>query len=350
MEIQLGADSYQIKIQSGALDQVGKWLQNLWSAKKIALISDSHVFPLYGEKVMAQLTAVGFDVRPVVVPAGEKSKSLAQAEKLYEFLAEAAFTRSDAVVALGGGVVGDLTGFVASTYMRGLPFVQIPTSLLAQVDSSIGGKTAVNSSQAKNLIGTFAQPAGVLIDPETLQTLAAPQVSEGIAEIIKCALIKDRTLWQRLENFSTTAELLTQAESVITSALAVKKWAVEQDEFDLGTRLLLNFGHTIGHALENTVGYGTLSHGEAVAIGMVKITEAAEEKQLTPVGISAQLKPLVQKFGLPIDYQPWEPAKLFKAITHDKKTRGDQLKLVLLKQIGEGYLKTIPLTEMKEFL
>lgn len=348
MEIVLSEKSYEIIVKRHALDSVGEWIASLWQNKKIAIISDDHVFPIYGDKIQQQLA--DYEVCHYVVPAGESSKSLTMANNLYDFLADQQFTRSDAIIALGGGVVGDLASFVASTYMRGITFVQIPTSLLAQVDSSIGGKTAVNSSKAKNMIGTFAQPDGVLIDPETLNTLPELRVREGIAEIIKCGAISDISLWQDLEKLTGVQDLLAHSERIISKALHVKKMAVEADEFDNGVRLLLNFGHTIGHAIENTAGYGKVSHGEAVAIGMIKISQTAEKKQLSPKGITAAITRMNQKYQLPTDYQPWEAEKFYTAITHDKKARGNSLNIVVLKEIGKAYIQKIKLTEIQDFL
>ncbi|MGP5428046.1 3-dehydroquinate synthase [Enterococcus malodoratus] len=348
MEIVLPEKTYEIIVKRHALDSVGEWIASLWQNKKIAIISDEHVFPIYGEKIKQQLA--DYEVCHYTVPAGESSKSLKMANNLYDFLADQQFTRSDAVLALGGGVVGDLASFVASTYMRGIVFVQIPTSLLAQVDSSIGGKTAVNSSKAKNMIGTFAQPDGVLIDPETLNTLPELRVREGIAEIIKCGAISDASLWQDLEKLTGIQDLLDHSEVIILKALQVKKTVVEEDEFDNGSRLLLNFGHTIGHAIENTAGYGKISHGEAVAIGMVKISQTAEEKNLSPAGITNKIMAMNQKYQLPIEYQPWDTEKFYSAITHDKKARGNSLNIVLLEDIGKAYIQKIKLTEIKDFL
>ena len=344
MEIVLPEKTYEIIVRRHALDSVGEWIASLWQNKKIAIISDENVYPIYGDKIHHQLT--NYEVCHYAVPAGESSKSLTMANNLYEFLADQQFTRSDAIIALGGGVVGDLASFVASTYMRGIAFVQIPTSLLAQVDSSIGGKTAVNSSKAKNMIGTFAQPDGVMIDPETLNSLPELRVREGIAEIIKCGAISDASLWQDLEKLTGLQDLLEHSEAIISKALNVKK----EDEFDNGSRLLLNFGHTIGHAIENTAGYGKISHGEAVAIGMVQISQTAEEKGLSPKGITDEIKAMNQKYGLPNAYQPWEAEKFYSAITHDKKARGDSLNIILLDEIGQARIQKIKLIEIKDFL
>ena len=326
LEVVLPEKSYEIIIQRNALDQVADWLSGLWQEKKIAIISDENVFPLYGQKIQQQL-ADRYEVVNYVIPAGEESKSLSMAAKLYDFLATEQLTRSDGIIALGGGVVGDLAGFVASTYMRGISFVQIPTSLLAQVDSSIGGKTAVNAPNAKNMIGTFAQPDGVLMDPETLMTLPVKRIQEGIAEIIKCGAIKDESLWRELARFIDVADLVAHSELVIEKALRVKKEVVEEDQFDQGSRLFLNFGHTIGHASRN-----------------------AEKRKETPEGTTQQLIKMIQKYQLPISYEPWDEQALFQAITHDKKARGKQLKIILLEKIGQAKIQSIPIEAIKNYL
>ncbi|MBF8807443.1 MAG: 3-dehydroquinate synthase [Enterococcus lacertideformus] len=349
LEVVLPEKSYEILIQRQALNQVAGWIEQLWEEKRIAIISDENVYPIYGERVKQQLKEQ-YEVVHYIIPAGEKSKSLEMAAKLYDFLAEKQFTRSDGVIALGGGVVGDLAGFVASTYMRGISFVQIPTSLLAQVDSSIGGKTAVNGSTAKNMIGTFAQPDGVLIDPETLKTLPQKRIQEGIAEIIKCGAIKDTSLWSDLAQFTDIEDLLAHSESVIEKALRVKKEVVEEDQFDQGSRLLLNFGHAIGHAVEHTAGYGEISHGEAVAIGMVQMSRMAEKRSEMPKGITEQLITMNRKYQLPISYEPWNEQMLYQAITHDKKARGQNLKIILLEKIGQGKIQSIPIEKIKYYL
>ncbi|MGX7198869.1 3-dehydroquinate synthase [Enterococcus nangangensis] len=350
LTVHIPEHEYQIIIQRGALKKVGAWVKSLWSQEKIALITDTNVAPLYANEVVANLKAAGFDVCLKVVPAGEESKSLRQASELYDFLADEGFTRSDGVIALGGGVMGDLAAYVASTYMRGIHFLQIPTTLLAQVDSSIGGKTAVNTQKAKNLVGTFTQPEGVLIDPEVLKTLELRRVREGIAEILKCGAIADAHLWQRLLELQDEEDLLTHAEEIITLALEVKRHVVEEDVLDQGSRLTLNFGHTIGHAIENTAGYGVVSHGEGVAIGMIAISRHAEKIGLTPAGTTAELTAMIEKFHLPTRYENWDKERLFTAITHDKKTRGQQIKIILLTKIGEAKIVSVPITTLLDFL
>lgn len=350
LTVNLPNHSYDLLIENGALKNIGRWVQTLWNPQKIAIITDSNVHKIYSKQVQNDLKESGFDSYVHVVEAGEQSKSLTVAATIYDFLADNSFTRTDGIIALGGGVVGDLTGFVASTYMRGLHFLQVPTTLLAQVDSSVGGKTAVNSSKAKNLIGTFAQPEGVLIDPETLNTLDKRRVREGIAEIIKSAAIADETLWLKLESFQDEQDLLNDAVEIIAACCNIKRKVVEEDELDNGKRLILNFGHTIGHAVENISGYGNVTHGEGVAIGMSQMNRIAEMKQLTPVGTTEKLNRMIQKFQLPIKTDNWNKEELYRALTHDKKTRGQNIKVILLEKIGQAKIIQIPITEMKSYL
>ncbi|MDT2741079.1 3-dehydroquinate synthase [Lactococcus garvieae] len=350
LNVNLPEHPYDIIIKKGSLLQVGRWVAQLWQQQKVVLVTDDNVEPLYGRGVASQLRSEAFEVFTFTFPAGEASKNLSTVEKLWEFCAQHGLTRSDGVIALGGGVVGDLAAFAASTYMRGIHFLQIPTSLTAQVDSSIGGKTGINSNYAKNMMGTFAQPDGVLIDPEVLKTLEKRDFCEGIGEIVKCGLIADKQLWARLNEIQNADELLQEAEYFIRAACDVKRKLVVEDEFDQGTRLYLNFGHTIGHAVEAYAGYGQVMHGEAVAIGMVQISKVAERKGLMPEGLTAQIKVVLQKFQLPQTYEPWDEAALFEILSHDKKARGKMIKTVLVPEIGQAQIHEISLQEMKEYL
>lgn len=350
LTVTLTNHQYEIEIQRNLLKNCGEWVSSIWQPQRVAIITDSNVAPLYGDLVAQSLTEQDFQVSIFIVPAGEGSKSLEQSAKLYDLLAENGFTRSDGIIALGGGVIGDLAGFVASTYMRGIHFLQIPTTLLAQVDSSIGGKTAVNTKNAKNLVGTFSQPEGVLIDPEVLNTLDNRRLREGIAEIIKSAAIADENLWQLLDSLEDEFELLTRAEEVILPSLEVKRKVVEEDEFDNGSRLTLNFGHTIGHGIENTAGYGVVSHGEGVAVGMLMINQQAENIGQTPKGTTSQLKKMIEKFHLPTKLENLDSESIYQAITHDKKARGSRLKIILLEKIGKAKIVSIPIESIKEYI
>ncbi len=350
LEVNLPHHGYILTIEDGLLQNIGRWVEQLWSKQQIVIITDTTVEKLYGQMVMTSIQNAGFKVKLIAVDPGEPSKSLANAEMLYEYLAHRGMTRKDGIIALGGGVVGDLAGFVASTYMRGLHFLQVPTTLLAQVDSSIGGKTAVNTASAKNLVGTFAQPDGVLIDPETLKTLEPRRVREGIAEIVKSAAIADENLWKLLDSFADEAELIEHAEEVITACCKIKRKVVEEDELDTGNRLILNFGHTIGHAVEQSRGYGVITHGEAVAIGMVQMNRVAESKGITPDGSTAALTEMLVKFHLPTGFEDFDPDKLYEALSHDKKTSGQQIRIILLEKIGQAKIVSMPIANMHEYL
>ncbi|MCH4168688.1 MAG: 3-dehydroquinate synthase [Streptococcaceae bacterium] len=350
LNVNLPSHPYDLWIEKGAIKKTGEWAKALWQPQTIAIITDNHVASLYLLDIQKQLEAVGFKVIAYVFPEGEASKSLKTAEEAYLFLAENGMTRSDGIIALGGGVVGDLAGFVASTFMRGIHFLQIPTTLVAQVDSSIGGKTGVNTAIAKNMVGTFAQPDGVLIDPDVLATLDERRVREGIGEIVKCAAIDDIELWHELESYQDEFDLVNHAETVIHACCDVKRRVVVEDELDNGIRLILNFGHTIGHAIEATAGYGVVTHGEGVAIGMVQMNRIAEAKGLSPKGSTAQLITMLEKFHLPIRLSPWNEEQLYEALTHDKKARGSKIKTIILEAIGKAKINPIDLVEMKDYL
>ncbi|MGT2883652.1 3-dehydroquinate synthase [Streptococcus ferus] len=351
LNVNLPRTPYDIVIEKGVLSKTGQWVKQLWQPQKIVIITDNKVGSLYANKVKFSLEDAGFDVSVFDFLHGEAQKNLTTVNKAYAFLVQQGLTKSDGIVALGGGVVGDLAGFVASTYMRGIHFLQIPTSLTAQVDSSIGGKTGVNTSFAKNMVGTFTQPDGVLIDPETLKTLGHRELIEGMGEVVKYGLIEDLELWQELQQMDGSPEsILDHAESIIYRSCEVKRKVVVEDELDNGVRLHLNFGHTIGHAIEATAGYGKVMHGEAVAIGMVQLSRVAESKGLMPAGITQVIIDMCAKFGLPTDYEPWDTEALYKALTHDKKARGKTIKTVIVPELGSAAINQIPIDEMKEYL
>lgn len=351
LTVNLPNNPYDIIIKKGSLNQVGNWVKDLWKPQKIAIITDDHVASIYLDTVQTNLENAGFEAIAFVFPEGESSKNLDIVNQAYEFLVKHDMTRSDGIIALGGGVVGDLAGFVASTYMRGIHFLQVPTSLTAQVDSSIGGKTGVNTPFAKNMVGTFCQPDGVLIDPDTLHTLGKRELIEGMGEVVKYGLIDDVQLWNDLEHMDGTVDsILENAETIIYRSCEVKRKIVVEDELDKGIRLYLNFGHTIGHAIEATAGYGQVMHGEAVAIGMVQISRVAEKKHLMPSGITEQIIDMCKKFGLPTSHQPWNPDELYAALTHDKKARGKSIQIILVPKLGTATIHQIPIEEMKDFL
>lgn len=334
--VDLKEHGYPIEIERGLIGCAEEKIREVFSGKKIVIISDDQVYAYYGEELKANLQR-SFECHSIIVPHGESSKSMQMLSEIYSQLIKAKISRTDLIVALGGGVVGDLAGFVAATYLRGIRFVQIPTSILAQVDSSVGGKVAVDLPEGKNLVGAFYQPILVLIDPDMLDTLPAHYVTDGLGEVIKYGCIKDKKLFEELEHYASYEELKSHMERVIAICVDIKRKVVEADEFDTGERMLLNFGHTLGHAIEQFYQYQRESHGEAVAIGMYQITKMAEEKGLTEKGTAERLCRVLKAYGLPYE-SGIEIEKLKESMKSDKKNLDDKLKVVLLKEIGESYI------------
>lgn len=299
---------------------------------------------------MDSLTSQGFPVTKIVVPAGENSKSMTMLEYLYNQFLDFRLSRSDLVIAFGGGVVGDLTGFAAATFLRGVPYIQIPTTLLAQIDSSIGGKVAVNLPNGKNLVGAFYHPEEVFIDPNLLETLPIRVLRDGIAEVIKYSAISQTELFENLTSYRDEKELLDHIEWVIATCCQVKQTFVEEDEKDTGARMTLNFGHTIGHAIENFFQYKTYTHGEAVAIGMARITTQSETLGLTKPGTSENIIKLIQKYSLPTTATEYNHQALLKSITLDKKNANNGLHLILLASMGKPLIHKINVSEMHLYL
>ncbi len=332
--------AYRVVIGKGLISRLGGLLPHPYGS--IAVISDDNVFPLYGNAVVQALEETGAMVFCKVFPHGENSKTPQTLVELVEFLAESRLTRSDLVVALGGGVVGDAAGFAASVYLRGVSCIQIPTSLLAMIDSSVGGKTAVDLPQGKNLMGSFFQPSLVLCDTDVLATLPRTEFLNGIGEAIKYGAIADRVLFASL-----CGGRVEDAEDLIARCLDIKRSAVEEDPSDHGVRQMLNFGHTLGHGIEKLSGF-RVPHGQAVVMGMCRITRWAEARGLSPAGTAAELESTARAFGLDTDY-PCDGTALFEAALHDKKRRGGHLTLVLLRAIGQYYLYELDLAAESTF-
>lgn len=349
LTVRLPGREYEIKIQRGLLDRTGAELRAVSRGGRAAVVTDSNVSPLYGARVLASLEAAGFQTRLVTVPAGERSKTVSELEYLYDQLMDFCLTRSDLVVALGGGVVGDLAGFAAATILRGVDFVQIPTTLLAQVDSSVGGKVAVDLKAGKNLAGAFHQPVLVLIDPDVLDTLPARELSCGMAEVIKYGAIRDRALFGQLEELDPERELRPALEEIIYRCCDSKRELVERDERDTGERMLLNFGHTMGHAYEKAGGYEKYNHGEAVAAGMCAAAGLGERLGVTPAGTEARLRASVRKFGLPEEIS-CGIEELKAALSLDKKGAGSRIRLVLLRAPGDAALYPMEKDRLLELL
>lgn len=340
LTVNLGANSYPVYIQNGLLADAGKYIENIFSGKRIFIISDDNVFPIYGKKLMNALKK--WECHSLVLPHGEPTKSFRSLPNIYETMLSTKLSRSDLVIALGGGVIGDLAGFAASSYLRGIRLVQIPTSLLAQVDSSVGGKVAVDLPQGKNLVGAFYHPRLVLIDPETLNTLPRRYISDGMGEVIKYGCIKDAKLFETLRNRSSFEDLKEILTDIIYTCVNIKRIVVEADQFDTGERMLLNFGHTLAHTIEQYYHYGRESHGEAVAIGMYQISRLAEQQGLTSAGTAEMIKEVLITYGLPYECQ-LPVNELLGAIKLDKKNLNNSLNVILLKQIGDSYIHSTDL-------
>ena len=330
--------SYTVTVEKGVLDQVGPLAAQLKKpGAKAMLISDSHVMPLYGQRVQGSLESAGFPVRSFVFPAGEEHKQLATVMEMYRALAEGGFTRTDFIVALGGGVTGDMGGFAAATFLRGMDFLQAPTSLVAQADASVGGKTGVDLPFGKNLVGAFHQPIAVASDPEALATLPPRHVNDGLGEVIKHGCIADPALFEALDQGAALGDW----EEVVGRSVAIKRDFVEADVGDNGRRMILNFGHTCGHALEKLHRFQGLSHGEAVGMGMLLACRAGEKLGVTVPGTGARVRRVLERYGLPVE-PGFSCQEIVEATALDKKSDGDSLRFILIKDIGESFIH--PLT------
>ncbi len=349
LNIDLPDTSYPIIIEKDIIKKIGKKILPYAQRKKIVIVTDKNVDALYGDALIQNIEKSGFQVHLIRLYPGENSKSLGVLECVYKELLNFDMTKSDLLIAFGGGVIGDLTGFAAATFLRGIPFIQIPTSLIAQVDSSIGGKTAVNLKEGKNLVGSFYHPRAVFIDPQLLHSLKPRFFSDGMAEVIKYGCIKDSELFSKLETLNQK-QLISHMDEIILRCCEIKKRIVEEDEKDESTRMLLNFGHTFGHAVEKIYHYKKYTHGEAVAVGMYHITGKSEEMGYTQKGTAERIKNLLIKFNLPFNLPDIDEASLSEALSPDKKSRGNDIHLVLLKAIGESFIHLADKKNLKEFI
>ena len=329
---------YDIKIGSGLLPTIGREAAALGKAKTICIVSESNVWPLYGETVKESLENAHFSVISFVFPAGEESKNAETYLRLLNFLAQNRLTRTDLIIALGGGVVGDLAGFAAATYLRGIRFIQVPTTLLAAVDSSVGGKTAIDLPVGKNLAGAFCQPSLVLCDTDTLNSLPTEIFRDGCAEVIKYGILYDPALFASLEE----SGLGFDRETVITRCVELKRDVVMEDEFDTGARMKLNLGHTIGHGVEASSQF-TLSHGKSVAIGMAIVSRASQCRD------HDRIIAILQQFGLPASTS-YSADTLFACALSDKKRSGAAVNLIIPNTIGDCSIVPTPVEKLKSFI
>jgi len=338
--VPLGDRTYPIHIGSGLLDCLGAHVLESLGEVSVAVVTDDHVAPLYLARAVQSLENAGLRVRTITLPHGEQTKCLAQLAHLYDFLCESRITRRDAVVALGGGVIGDLTGLAAATFLRGVHFIQVPTTLLAQVDSSVGGKVAVDLPQGKNLVGAFYQPEFVLVDPDTLSTLTDDYWRDGLGEVVKYGCIGDADLFALLEACAPggRAALMARIDEILLHCIQAKADVVAKDERDTGLRMTLHFGHTIAHAVETCQRYEGLRHGEAVALGMHVMTRLTEGKAMTTPGTADRLDALLRHLGMPMQLPDIPEGDLIAAMGMDKKSAGKSLRVIALKAIGECYI------------
>ena len=336
--------SYPVLIEKGLLDHAGERIRERSDAKTACIVAGEHVAELYGDRLQRALENAGFQVLRFVHPSGERHKTLETYGKLMSFLVSKGLTRSDLLISLGGGVTGDLTGFAAATYQRGVDFVQIPTSLLAMVDSSVGGKTAVDLPEGKNMVGAFWQPLLVLCDPALLETLPPEELRCGSAEELKCAVLRDAELFETL----SADPALASSENVICRCVQIKRDLVEEDEFDRGSRRLLNLGHSFGHAVEACSAYSVL-HGQAVAIGMAMIARAAAKKGICAAETADRIRQGLRALSLPTETEIPRDA-LLAALLRDKKRSGDTMSLIVPQRIGQCRVEKVPVEELGEWL
>lgn len=335
---------YQVLIGSGLLSKLGYYISELQKPEKVAVISDSNVWPLYGASVKDTLNASGFEVLHFCFPAGEASKNVNTYLNILNFLADNKFSRSDIVIALGGGVVGDITGFVSATFLRGVPYIQIPTTLLAMVDSSVGGKTAIDLPAGKNLVGAFYQPSLVLCDTDTLTTLPESIFRDGCAEVIKYGVLYDESLFTHLSAHGMNFD----RESVISRCVELKRNVVMEDEFDTGARQKLNLGHTIGHGIEAQSNF-TVSHGQAVAVGMAIVTRASYKLGLCDQDTVKKLLAILDEFQLP-SATAYSAYQLYSSALSDKKRSGGTVNLVVPEKIGACSIRPTEINKLQSFI
>lgn len=335
---------YDVLIERGIRTQIGTYAQQVVKGRNAAIISDSNVWPIYGKEIEESLQDAGFQCFFFVFPAGESSKNGETYLKILNFLSENHINRSDLLVALGGGVVGDITGFAAATYLRGIQFIQIPTTLLSMVDSSVGGKTAIDLSAGKNLAGAFYQPSLVICDIETLNTLPRDIFCDGCAEVIKYGVLYDEQLFSHLEENGLDFD----RGLVISRCITLKRDVVAEDEFDIGSRQKLNLGHTIGHGVESNSNY-TVSHGKAVAIGMCIIAKASAQSGYCDHSLSSRIVDILERFHLPTK-TTYSADSLFTAALSDKKRAGSQVNLIIPRKIGLCDITPMPVSELKDFI
>ena len=351
INLDLGDRSYDIFIKGGILDSVGTGLKEIITPGRCAVVTNPTVGPLYAGRLKESLKGAGFDPLIIEVPDGEEYKNLEEIGKILDVLVENKLERTSPIIALGGGVIGDMTGFVAASYLRGVPYIQVPTTLLSQVDSSVGGKTGVNHRLGKNLIGAFYQPKGVFIDPEVLSTLDERELRSGMAEVVKYGVIWDEAFFTLLEESSTSLYSLDDLiVDVIERSCTIKSEVVKEDERESGIRAILNFGHTIGHAIESLTGYRNITHGEGVSIGMVMAADLSHRLGRCSCEDAERVRGLVDSLGLMSTPPPFSTDEMIKAIKGDKKVISGEIRFVLMNSIGDVVIEAVEEGDIRALL
>lgn len=340
---------YEIRIGKNIRQELYKYISEKYKGKMAVIVTDDNVNKLYGASLCGDITKAGLNCRVISVKPGEKSKSLEVLAGIYEDLVNFNMNRGDIIIAFGGGVVGDLAGFASATFLRGISYIQLPTTLLAQVDSSVGGKTGIDLPSGKNLVGSFYKPERVFIDTLFLNTLEDRHLRDGMAEVIKYGCIKDKRFFYRLSGYKDLQQCIDNIDELVYTCCSLKKAVVEEDELDRDERMLLNFGHTLGHAVEQYYTYERYTHGEAVAMGMAEITKRSEEMGLTERGTAKALTETLKKFGLPYQIPIANKKELISAMRLDKKFSGDNISLVLIKKLGAAFIMKVKSEELESF-
>lgn len=345
--IETDQKNYNVQIGSNLIESLDHYVRQNLKGTKVVLISDKNVWHYHGETIRKSFADTPYTVHRLLIQPGEASKHISKIQSLYQALIRLEVTRNDLIVAFGGGVVGDLSGFIASTYLRGIPFIQVPTSLLAMVDSSVGGKVAVNLDEGKNLVGNFYHPEVVLIDPELLRTLSTREFSSGMAEVLKYGCIEDRNLFMSCVNLYQAQDIYKNVIPIIKRCCEIKGQLVKEDEKDKGSRMLLNFGHTLGHAIEKAMNYEGITHGEAVAIGMYQISLISEKMAWTADGTTNEIGKALNIIGLPTESSMDFEKRFLSTIRNDKKRSGDLLNLIILRELGKAEIKSLTMDQIE---
>lgn len=347
LHVNLGENSYDIFFGENLLKNLPEYIKKVYKGKKLFIITDNNVEKYYRENIEKQLE--DYDFTFYILEAGEKSKTLESVSKIYKAMIGDSVSRDDLVIAFGGGVVGDIAGFAAATFMRGVPFIQIPTTLLSQVDSSVGGKVGVDLPEGKNLVGAFNQPKIVLIDTSVLKTLTDRYFFDGLAEVVKYGCIYDEKLFLLLENLKSREEIMNHIEDILYRSCDIKREVVEEDEKEHGLRMILNFGHTIGHGLEQYYNYEKYTHGEAVSLGMAEILEIGEAEGITEKGTLLRTKKLLEQLNLPVE-DKYNREEVNKIMKRDKKNKKGEVNFIMIEKIGKYKIIKIKEDKMYDFL